>query len=162
VFRLYEEGGGWTRLSAVGSFAKMVITNRFLIGIEAREPAGSFILDDVESGELDSEYVLWGRDRLITAFDFDSETRGVFNGRNIRSTIRSRPLPGFGHEVRFWHRFGVRAKGNWSCCKSYFARLLIARSAGMTQEFAAICEATIRLRVRRPRPLYRGHLRRRV
>jgi hypothetical protein len=96
----------------------MLITERFLIGIEAREAGGSFILDDEEFGELGSEYLLWSADRLITAFDFNSENRGVFNGNRIRSTIRSRPLPGFGHEVRFWHRFGVRAKGTGSLVKA--------------------------------------------
>jgi hypothetical protein len=118
VFRLYEDSGGWTRLTATSGFAKMLITERFLIGIEAREAGGSFILDDEDFGDLGSEYLLWSADRLITAFDFDSEERGVFNGNKIRSTIRSRPFPGFGHEVRFWHRFGVRAKGTGSLVKA--------------------------------------------
>ena len=118
VFRLYEEGGGWTRLTGTSGFAKMVSTNRFLIGIEARDAGGSFVLDDAEYGVLDSEYLLWSQDRLLTAFDFNGENRGTFNNRKLRSTIRSRPLPGFGHEVRFWHRYGVRAKGNGAVVKA--------------------------------------------
>jgi hypothetical protein len=70
VFRLYEDSGGWTRLAGTSGFAKMLVTDRFLIGIEARQPVGSFILDDETFGELDSEYVLWSADRLIAAFDF--------------------------------------------------------------------------------------------
>lgn len=118
VFRLYEEGGGWTRLTGTNGFAKMVSTNRFLIGIEAREAGGSFVLNNEELGVLDSEYELWVQDRLLTAFDLEGENRGTFNGRKLVSTVRSRPLPGFGHEVRFWHRFGVRAKGNGSIVKA--------------------------------------------
>jgi len=118
VFRLYEEGGGWTRLAGVFGFAKMQTTNRFLIGIEAKEAVGSFVLDDETYGILDSDSVLWSQDRFLTAFDFNGEDRGMFNGRKLRSTIRSRPVPGFGHEVRFWHRFGVRAKGAGSVVKA--------------------------------------------
>jgi hypothetical protein len=118
VFRLYEEGGGWTRLTGIFGFAKMQTTNRFLIGIEAREAGGSFLLDDETYGLLNSDSVLWSQDRLLTALDFEGEDRGTFNGRTLRSTIRSRPLPGFGHEVRFWHRFGVRAKGTGSVVKA--------------------------------------------
>lgn len=118
VFRLYEEGGGWTRMTGTSGFSKMVTTNKFLIGIEARDAGGSFVLDDAEYGILGSEYTLWFQDRLLTAFDFNSEERGTFNGRKLRSTIRSRPLPGFGHEVRFWHRYGVRAKGDGAVVKA--------------------------------------------
>jgi hypothetical protein len=112
VFRLYDEAGGWTRLTGTFGFLKMITTRRFLIGIEARAAQGSFILDSETNGLLDSDDVLWDADRLITAFDFSEPVRGVFNDRSLRSKIRTRPLPGFGHEVRFWHRFGVRAKGN--------------------------------------------------
>jgi hypothetical protein len=118
IFRLYEEGGGWTRLTGVSGFSKMQTTSRFLIGIEARDAGGSFVLDDATYGLLDSEYVLWFQDRQLTAFDFESASRGIFNGNKLRSTIRSRPLPGLGHEVRFWHRFGVRAKGTGSVVKA--------------------------------------------
>ena len=112
VFRLYEDVGGWTRLTGTFGFDKITTTRRFLVGIEAREPAeGDFLLDSETNGILDQN-TLWDADRLITAFDFDSPVRGFFNGRALRSTIRTRPLPGFGHEVRFWHRFGVRAKGS--------------------------------------------------
>lgn len=111
VFRLYEEGGGWTRLTGPFGFDKIITTRRFLIGIEARKPQGNFILDSETNGIL-GENILWSQDRLITAFDFNDPVRGTFNGRNLRSKIRTRPLPGFGHEVRFWHRFGVRAKGS--------------------------------------------------
>jgi len=118
VFRLYEEGGGWTRLTGISGFAKMQTTNRFLIGIEARNAGGGFILDDETFGILDSDSLLWAQDRLLTALDLEGEQRGVFNNRKLKSTIRSRPLPGFGHEVRFWHRFGVRAKGSGAVVKA--------------------------------------------
>lgn len=117
VLRIYSDSGGWTRLTGTGAFAKILITDRFLIGIEAREAVGSFILDDEVFGVLDSEEVLWSADRVISAFDFESENRGTFNNRKILSKIQSRPLPGFGHEVRFWHKFGVRAKGSGSLVK---------------------------------------------
>jgi hypothetical protein len=112
VFRLYEEAGGWTRLVGAVSFVKMIATTSNLFGLEAREQKGSFILDDETFGLFDSEYVLWGADRIITAFDFNSENRGVFNGQKIISTIRTRPLPGFGHRLTFWHRYGLRAVGS--------------------------------------------------
>ena len=111
VFRLYEDSGGWTRLTGTSGFAKMLITERFLIGIEAREPSGGDFFIGTEGADVLGTNILWGQDRLITAFDFLDEDRGVFNGRSLSSTIRSRPLPGFGHEIRFWHRYGVRAKG---------------------------------------------------
>jgi len=111
VFRLYEEGGGWTRLTGLFGFNKMVATTRFLFGIEAKDPVGSFILDSLTNGDLDSQDVLWSADRFMTAFDFLDENRGMFNMQKLRSVIRTRPLPGFGHAVRFWHRYGVRAKG---------------------------------------------------
>jgi hypothetical protein len=111
VFRLYEEAGGWTRLTGTFGFNKMITTRDFLIGIEEKAPQGDFILDSETNGIL-GQNILWGQDRLITAFDFNDSMRGMFNGRMLRSKIRTRPLPGFGHEVRFWHRFGVRAKGS--------------------------------------------------
>lgn len=118
VLRLYEEAGGWTRLTGTFGFAKMVATQRFLFGIEAREPAeGNFFLDSETNGILDQN-TMWAQDRLMTAFDFFSKERGIFNGRKLRSFIRTRPLPGFGHSVRFWHRFGVRAKGTGSIVKA--------------------------------------------
>jgi len=112
VFRLYQEGGGWTRLAGVSGFAKMVATKRFLLGIEAKEPQGSFILDSETNGLLNSSDTLWGLARLLTAFSFESKNRGTFNNRPLVSTVRTRPIPGYGHSVRFWHRFGVRAKGS--------------------------------------------------
>jgi hypothetical protein len=111
VFRLYEEGGGWTRLTGTFGFDKIVATTRFLFGIEAREPVGSFILDSETNGLLDEDNVLWSADRLMTAFNFLDEDRGRFNNRRLRSLIRTRPLPGIGHDIKFWHRYGVRAKG---------------------------------------------------
>jgi hypothetical protein len=117
VFRLYEEGGGWTRLTGTFGFLKMVANPRFLFGLEAREAGGSFRLDDELRGILDGEDILWSQDRLMTAFDFLDENRGRFNNRPLRSTIRTRPLPGFGHEVRFWHRYGIRAKGSGKVVK---------------------------------------------
>lgn len=111
VFRLYEENGGWTRITGTFGFLKMVANQRFLFGLEAREATGDFILDSETNGILGTN-ILWSQDRLMTAFDFLDENRGVFNGRKLRSLIRTRPLPGFGHTVRFWHRFGIRAKGD--------------------------------------------------
>ena len=114
VFRLYEEGGGWTRLTGTFGFLKMIATPRFLYGLEGRPPSGGdFILDSETLGILDQN-LLWDKDRLITAFDFVEGKPGTFNGRPLRSIIRTRALPGFGHTVRFWHRFGVRAKGDGS------------------------------------------------
>jgi hypothetical protein len=117
VFRLYEESGGWTRLTGVAGFAKIITTPRFFIGIEARDADGSFILDDEERGLLDSEDTLWSSLRIISALDFESDERGFYNHKPLRSVIRTRPLPGFGHSVRFWHRFGVRAKGSGKITK---------------------------------------------
>jgi hypothetical protein len=117
VFRLYEEGGGWTRLTGTFGFLKMVATPKFLFGLEAREAQGSFILDSETNGLLNSDDTLWSADRLMTAFDFLDENRGMFNMRSLKSIIRSRPLPGFGHTVRFWHRFGIRAKGTGKVLK---------------------------------------------
>jgi hypothetical protein len=117
VFRLYEEGGGWTRLTGTFGFLKMIATLRFLFGLEAKAPgAGTFILDSLTAGILGQD-TLWSIDRLMTAFDFFDENRGRFNNRTLRSIIRTRPLPGFGHTVRFWHRYGVRAKGTGSVVK---------------------------------------------
>lgn len=118
VLRIYSDSGGWTRLTGTRAFAKMLITDRFLLGIESKEDFGSFILDDEELGLLDSESLLWSTDKVIIAFDFNDKNRGIFNGKRLRSKIQSRPLPGFGHEVRFWHKFGVRAKGSGSLVKA--------------------------------------------
>jgi hypothetical protein len=118
VFRLYEEGGGWTRLTGTFGFLKMAATPRFLFGLESREDSGSFILDSEIDGILDSESLLWGADRLMAAFDFLDEKRGQFNGVGLRSVVRTRPLPGLGHAVQFWHRYGVRAKGNGAVVKA--------------------------------------------
>ena len=111
VFRLYEEGGGWTRLTGTFGFLKMVASPKFLFGLEAREASGGDFFIGTEGADVLGTNILWAQDRLITAFDFLDENRGVFNGRSLSSTVRSRPLPGFGHEIRFWHRYGVRAKG---------------------------------------------------
>jgi hypothetical protein len=116
VFRLYEEGGGWTRLTGTFGFLKMVANQRFLFGLESREATGDFILDSATNGIL-NENILWSQDRLMTAFDFLDENRGVFNNRKLRSFIRTRPLPGAGHTVRFWHRYGIRAKGSGAVVK---------------------------------------------
>jgi hypothetical protein len=117
VFRLYEEGGGWTRLTGTFGFLKMVASPKFLFGLEAREASGGDFFIGTEGADILGTNILWAQDRLITAFDFLDEDRGVFNGRNLSSTIRSRPLPGFGHEIRFWHRYGVRAKGTGKVIK---------------------------------------------
>jgi hypothetical protein len=112
VFRLYEEGGGWTRLSKPSGFKKMVASPQVLVGIEAKDVVGSFLLDDEVFGLLDGDDFLWGAAPIITAYEFENPNRGTFDGSALRSKISTRPLPGFGHNVRFWHRFGVRAKGN--------------------------------------------------
>jgi hypothetical protein len=112
VFRLFEEDGGWTRITGTFGFSKIITTSRYLFGLEERDPVGSFILDDETNGLLDGEDSLWGQDRYINAFDFNESVRGKINGRNISPVVRTRPLPGFGHSVRFWHKFGLRAKGS--------------------------------------------------
>jgi hypothetical protein len=112
VFRAFEDVGGWTRLVGTQAFSKMIATEGFLIALDAREDSGSFILDDEVYGLLDDEYTLWGPDKVVTVFDFNSENRGVFNGKNTTSTVRTRPLLGFGHRLTFWHRYGVRAVGS--------------------------------------------------
>lgn len=111
VFRLYEEGGGWTRLSKPSGFRKIVASPSTLIGIEARESVGSFTLDDEVLGLLDGDDVLWGPPLLVTAYEFENPARGTFDDRPLRSKVITRPLPGFGHTLRFWHKFGLRAKG---------------------------------------------------
>jgi hypothetical protein len=113
VYRQFdEESAGWTRMTGTFGFAKMIATQRFLFGLEAKDPQGTFLLDDEVYGLLDEPgNVLWGIDRLMAVFDFDSEDRGVFNGRALKSTIRTRPLPAGGHDKVFFHRFGVRAAG---------------------------------------------------
>lgn len=116
VFRLYAEGGGWTRLTGTSGFLKMQATPRFLFGLEAIDSGGDFILDSPTNGILDQN-LLWIQSRTMTAFDLTSDERGTFNGRKLRSIIRTRPLPGAGHEVRFWHRYGIRAKGLGSVVK---------------------------------------------
>jgi len=88
VFRVIGEAGAWTTLAETFSFSKIVRTDKFLFGLELSES-----------------------NRKIAAFDLKREDRGTFDGRNVKSVIRSRPLPGFGHDVIFWHRAGVRAKG---------------------------------------------------
>jgi hypothetical protein len=114
VYSIKEEySSGWTRMNVPFGYAKMLANQRFLFGIEARDDAGSFILDDEIYGLLDDENnLLWGADRVLTVFDLLSDDRGKFNNRPIISTIRTRPLPGAGHSLSFWHRFGVRASGS--------------------------------------------------
>jgi hypothetical protein len=113
VFRVYggEMGGGWTRLSTPYGVKKIVITRKFMIGLEDREVVGNFVLDDPVFGLLDSN-ILWGEDLRIIAFDFEDNNRGVFDNKKVSSIIRSKPLPGSGHDTTFWHRFGVRAEGS--------------------------------------------------
>lgn len=113
VYRQYdEENAGWTRMTGTFGFAKMATTQSALFGLEARDAQGSFILDDLVYGLLDDPgNVLWGADRLMAVFDFNGENRGTFNGQALKSTVRTRPLPGGGHDLTFWHRFGVRAAG---------------------------------------------------
>lgn len=114
VYRQYDaERAGWTRMTGTFGFAKMLTTSSALFGIEAREVNGSFILGDPVRGLLsDPDNLLWGQLRLIAVFDFDGEDRGTFNGVPLVSTVRTRPLPGGGHDLTFWHRFGVRAAGD--------------------------------------------------
>jgi hypothetical protein len=88
AFRIIGESGAWTTLAETFAFSKMTRTDKLLFGLELADS-----------------------DRKIAVFDLISEQRGVFDGRLVRSTIRTRPLPGFGHDVVFWHRAGVRAKG---------------------------------------------------
>jgi len=133
VFRLYEENGGWTRLTGTFGFLKMVATPRFLFGLEAREPKGGFILDSETNGLLNSDSALWSADRLMTAFDFFDENRGMFNMKKLRSIIRSRPLPGFGHNIRFWHRYGVRAKGTGAVVKGISRPSADAKTRGYVE-----------------------------
>jgi hypothetical protein len=114
VYRQYDaERAGWTRMTGTFGFEKMLATAAALFGIEAADTVGSFILGDTTYGLLgDDSSLLWGRLRRIAVFDFDNENRGTFNGSNLTSTIRTRPLPGGGHDATFWHRFGVRAAGD--------------------------------------------------
>lgn len=114
VYRQYgEDVAGWTRMTGTFGFDKMVATNTALFGIEARDVSGTFILDDPTYGILDdASNLLWDRLRRIAVFDFSDENRGRFNGRQLRSVVRTRPLPGGGHDSTFWHRFGVRAAGD--------------------------------------------------
>lgn len=115
VFRVYgsEMGGGWTRLSTPYGVKKMVLTQEFMIGLENRTGIGSFILDDPVYGILDDPgNTLWGEGIRVIAFNFNSESRGTFDGQKVSSVIRSKPLPGSGHDTTFWHRFGIRAAGS--------------------------------------------------
>jgi hypothetical protein len=114
VYRAYgNESAGWTRMTGTFGFAKIVATQSALFGIEARDERGTFILDDPVYGLLDnSQNLLWGADRLMNVFDFNSENRGTFNGLPIRSKIRTKPMPGGGNDIVFWHRYGVRAQGS--------------------------------------------------
>ena len=121
VYRMYTDNvysmretypAGWTRMNVEFGFDKMVATQSALFGIQSGQAVGSFILDDPVYGILDDPTnTLWGQFKRIAVFDFDDEDRGKFNGQKLISTIRTRPLPGNGHDTTFWHRFGVRASG---------------------------------------------------
>lgn len=121
VYRMYTDNvysiredysAGWTRMNVEFGFVKMIATQSALFGVQDTDPLGSFILDDPVYGLLDDpSSTLWGNLRKIAVFDFDNENRGTFNGIPVRSIIRTRPLPGIGHDVVFWHRFGVRGSG---------------------------------------------------
>lgn len=119
VYREYStESAGWTRMTGTFGFAKMVSTSSELFGIEDKPTLGSFILDDPVYGILgDTDSLLWGALRKISVFDFNSEDRGKYNGLLLKSKIRSRPLPGSGHDAVFWHRYGVRAAGSGKVIK---------------------------------------------
>lgn len=119
VYREYGgESAGWTRMTGTFGFSKMIATREALFGLEDKPAVGSFILDDEVYGILnDTDNLLWGSLRRISVFDFTSDERGKYNGRNLRSKIRSRPLPGSGHDVVFWHRYGVRAAGSGKVVK---------------------------------------------
>lgn len=120
VFRIYgnETSGGWTRLSTPYGCFKMLATDDFLLGLEDRKIVGTFVLDDPVFGLLDEGNTLWGDARRIIAFDFNSEDRGMFDGQKVISTIRSKPLPGQGHDTTFWHKFGIRAAGTGTLRKA--------------------------------------------
>ena len=89
VFRVIEDSGAWTTLAETFPFSKIVRNEGLLFGLE-----------------------LSSSDRKIAVFDLLNEERGFFDGKPVRSIVRTRPLPGFGHEVVFWHRAGLRAKGS--------------------------------------------------
>lgn len=95
VFRALSEGGAWTTLSEVFPFSKIIERNGFLFGLGLATSSDN-----------------------IAVFNLKSKTRGKFDDRQIPSVIRTRPLPGFGHRVVFWHRFGVRAKGSGRISKT--------------------------------------------
>lgn len=120
VFRIYgdQTKGGWTRLATPYGCLKMLTTDDFLIGLEDQPIVGNFVLDDPVFGLLDEGNTLWGDARRIIAFDFNSEERGVFDGQKVISTIRSKPLPGSGHDATFWHKFGIRAAGTGTLRKA--------------------------------------------
>jgi len=113
VYRtISQDAAGWTRLATPFGFLKMIATEKNLFGIEDGTISGTFILDNPVYGLLDLGNTLWGDFQLIASFDFDEPNRGVFNGQKVISTIRTRPLPGGGHDKTFWHKFGVRAAGS--------------------------------------------------
>lgn len=110
VFRQFDDTGAWTRLSVPYGWQKIVTTSRQIFGLQGGLSGGTFILDDEVYGLLDQN-TLWTVPGNMTVFDVFSEQRGTFDGESSNSIIRTRPLPGGGHDITFWHRFGVRGAG---------------------------------------------------
>lgn len=113
VLRLFDESFGWTRLNLPFSWRKINSTATKIFGLEVGIGGGTFILDDNVFGILDMNF-LWDRPGQMTVMDLYADERGKFNGKNVVSTVRTRPLPGAGHNTTFWHRFGLRAVGSGS------------------------------------------------
>lgn len=111
VFRQFEESGAWTRLTTPYGWKKIVTTASQIFGLQGGAAGGTFILDDPVYGILDSN-TLWENPGNMSVFDVFSENRGKFDGEDSTSLVRTRPLPGRGHEKTFWHRYGVRGGGS--------------------------------------------------
>jgi len=110
VFRMFEENSGWTRLNVPLVWDKAESDSTKFYGMERKTSGGTFRLDHPENGLLDQN-TLWNIVGTTAVFDLYDDLRGVFDGKQVSSVIRSRPLPPSGHEKVFWHRVGVRAKG---------------------------------------------------
>lgn len=116
VFRQFDQTGAWTRLSVPYGWKKVVTTSTQIFGLQGGTEGGTFILDDPIYGLLDNN-TLWGNPGSMTVFDVFSSKRGVFDEQDSYSTIRTRPLPGAGHDITFWHRFGLRGAGDGKLLK---------------------------------------------
>jgi hypothetical protein len=111
VLNVRGETAAWTTLITPAGWQKATFCNSILIGVGAdQDTGGDFLLDDEEVGLLD-ENVLFGFVNAIQVFDLASQTRGLFNNRQIQPVIQTRPLPGPSERTAFWHRFGFRGEG---------------------------------------------------